>query len=77
MVKSHLVDFFFFLKGVSLHHIPEFSSGSTYINALNLAVEEAEGWGKKGKKKFRNCSSNIFSPATEHCLDKGDIGQLP
>lgn len=37
MVKSHMVDFFFLfvLKGVSLHHIPEFSSRSTYINALN------------------------------------------
>lgn len=39
-VKSHM-EGFFPLKGVSLHHLPEFSSRSTYINALNLAVEEA------------------------------------
>lgn len=60
MVKSHMVDFFLcvcVLKGVSLHHIPEFSSRSTYINALNLAVEEAKGWRKKDKR-----SSEIVPP---------------
>lgn len=57
IVKSHMVDFFFSLKGVSPHHIPEFSSRSTYINALNLAVEEAKGWRKKDKR-----SSEIVLP---------------
>lgn len=59
MVKSHMVVFFSSssLKGVSLHHIPEFSSRSTYINALNLAVEEAKGWRKRDKR-----SSEIVLP---------------
>lgn len=59
MVKSHMAPSPFFLKGVSLHHIPEFSSRSTYINALNLAVEEAQGWREKKKDKR---SSEIVLP---------------